>query len=131
MGNALQPRHFADADADEEASWFQRLLLVVNSVLSQTVSASRWAYLFDRRFSGTQCLGRCEHPECEGVRIPRLPVRPAKPWRAPPIVEDLELAGPGGQRRQCSLEPSHSGDCLCALHAPRVVVDIRVYRPWQ
>ena len=90
-------------------------LLSVNNRLSD--SASQYRHLFVRRWNPnySNCVGRCEHQEC-----------------------DYRIFGSGSEQvtysgsaslNVCVKGEGHTPPCLCATHCPQVVVDIQVYRP--
>ena len=94
------------------------LLHVLSRCLSAICSAC-CGYCCSRRRPNISCgdpdnPGRncCEHPECLGR------------WGG------VQLWPYGqGDHAPCILGVGHSGLCLCAAHAPTILVDIQVYRP--
>ena len=59
------------------------------------------------------CAGafRCEHPECLGR------------WGGRQLYHPLNAG------HLCILNKGHTGPCLCRAHAPKIFVDVQVYRP--
>ena len=116
MGGAVSLVDFTQEDADVQPSWFQRLLLVTSVALSELLSNSRFAPLFDRRFCREHCGQLCDHPECQG--------RFGGP-HAEVVYGNVAHRG-----THCAKNIGHSGECACIAHCPRIIVDIQVYRPW-
>ena len=102
-------RHFQDDDS-EEVSWFTCILERCNAAWSAVAGLFLRDLLVDRR-PHTECAVPCAHPVCVGYNL------------AGTIVREHSGA-------LCALSIGHSGQCLCGAHAPRVVVDLQVYRPY-